>query len=198
MREYHEAFPRREIPRLPSGKSRLTLKDKAFLEASLPDFEDYLLSDELLWPVTARGQVLPRLTIGGALLARARLEAAGEQIESLFTGLDIVRSKWRVAWEKKASHESGMRTRLWRNYLEDYRRDLYQLAGQYRHEVRTRVMIHYLLIELHNTPPEGELLDSLDGMLKKYFIPGAFIWDAKLQNGFPPEVFWFLYGTLKS
>jgi hypothetical protein len=67
-------------------------KDRAFLEASVPELEDYLLSDELYWPITARGFDLPRLTIGGILLAKARLEARGERIEALLTRLDAVRS----------------------------------------------------------------------------------------------------------
>lgn len=173
-------------------------KDRAFLEASLPDFETYLLSDELFWPVTLRGQALPRLTVGGVLIAKARLEAAGERIESLVTEIDAVRSKWRVAWETKVSREFRMRIRLWQNYIEDYRRDPYQNTGTYRYEVHTRVMIHFLLAELSQTPPEEALLDSLDAMIRKYFVPGDFIWDAKLMIGFPSNVFWFLYGTLKS
>lgn len=173
-------------------------KERAFLEASLPDLEAFLLSDELFWPVTRRGQALPRLTIGGVLLARARLEAAGEQIESLVTGIDFLCSKWRVAWETKANREIRMRIGLWRNYLEDYRRDRYQYVGTYRHEVHIRVMIHLLLAELSQASLEGELLDRLDVLLKKYFVPGDFIWDEKLMIGFPPNVFWFLYGTLRS
>jgi len=176
----------------------LISKDKAFLEASLHEFKDYLLSDELLWPVTARGQELPRLTIGGVLLAKARLIASGEQIESFAGELDVIRSKWRVAWETKAGREISMRSRLWRNYLDDYRGDPFRYAGTYRHEVRTRVMIHFLLEELPHVPPEGELIDSLDVMLKKFFVPGDFIWDVELRNGFPFDVFWFLYGTLKN
>lgn len=180
------------------GKNRLISKDKAFLEASIPDFNAYLLSDELLWPVTTRGQELPRLTIGGVLLARARLMAAGEPIESLIAELDVIRSKWRVAWETKAGREIRMRSRLWSNYLEDYRRDPYRYAGTYHQEVRTRVMIHFLIEEYPQVPPEGELIDSLDVILKRFFIPGDFIWDAELQNGFPIDKFWFLYGTLKN
>ncbi len=176
----------------------MNLKDKTFLEASLPDLKDYLLSDELLWPITARSQELPRLTIGGVLLARARLTASGEQIESLVQELDVIRSKWRVAWETKAGREIGMRSRLWSNYLEDYRRDPYRYASTYRHEIRTRVMIHFLTEELPDVPPEGKLIDSLDVMLKKFFVPGDFIWDTEIQNGFPSEAFWFLYGTLKN
>lgn len=173
-------------------------KDKAFLQASIPDIKAYLLSDELLWPVTARGQELPRLTIGSALLAKARLEATGEQIESLATDLDKIRSKWRVAWERKAGREIRMRIGLWRNYLDGYHRDPYQYAGTYRHEVKTRVMIHFLSEETTQSPPEGALLGNLDVMLKKYFVPGDFIWDVELQNSFPIDVFWFLYGTLKN
>jgi hypothetical protein len=58
-------------------------KDRAYLEAGIPELEDYLLSDELYWPISARGHNLPRLTIGGLLLANDRLEARGERIEAL-------------------------------------------------------------------------------------------------------------------
>ena len=58
-------------------------KDKSYLEASISELETYLLSQELYWPISARGFDLPRLTIGGILLTQARLEACGERIEAL-------------------------------------------------------------------------------------------------------------------
>ena len=173
-------------------------KDKAYLEASIPELEAYLLSNELYWPITARGYDLPRLTIGGILLARARLGARGERIESLVTQLDAVHSKWRVAWEKKASRGFQARFRLWSNYLKDYRQNSEGNADAYPSEVSNRVMLQLLLAELPAPPSEAGALSQLDRTLRASFVSGDFIWETDLQPGFPREEYWFLYGNLRS
>jgi len=172
-------------------------KDKTYLEAGIPELGDYLLSKELFWPISARGFSLPRLTIGGILLAKARLEARDERIESLVAQLDGVRSKWQVAWETKADQEVQTRLRLWSNYLADYRHSPEGHADAYPHEVRYRVMLHLLLVELPAPPPEQQALSQLDSLLRASLIGDDFIWESDLQNGFPREVYWFLYGKLK-
>jgi len=171
-------------------------KDKAYLEAGIPELGDYLLSKELYWPISARGFDLPRLTIGGILLAQARLEARGERIESLVAQLDGIRTKWRVAWETKAGHEVQARMRLWSNYLADYRQNPEQHGDAYPHEVRYRVILHLLLVKLPESPPEQASLSQLDSLLRAKLTTSDFIWDADLQAGFPREVYWFLYGKL--
>jgi hypothetical protein len=173
-------------------------KDKAYLEAGIPELEAYLLSDELFWPITARGYNLPRLTVGGILLSIARLEARGESIESLTAQLDVVRSKWRVAWETKAGRGVQARMRLWGNYLSDYRHNPEGHADEYPHEVRYRVMLHLLLADLPAFLPEQKELTQLDSLLRVNLISGDFIWDSDLQAGFPREVYWYLFGKLKS
>ena len=173
-------------------------KDRAYLEAGIPEFGDYLLSQELYWPITARGYNLPRLTIGGILLAQTRLEAREERIEKLAAQLDALRSKWRTAWETKAGREFQSRFGLWNNYLADYRHSPESHADAYPHEVRYRVMLQLLLDELSAPPPEREGLFQLDGVLRVSFSSSDFIWEADLQPGFPREVYWFLYGKLKS
>lgn len=174
-------------------------KDKAYLEAGIPELQNYLLSNELYWPVTARGFDLPRLTIGGLLLAKARLEARGERIGALGAQLDAVRSKWRVAWETKAAREFQSRFGLWSNYLKDYRQNPEGHADSYPHEVSYRVMLQLLQNELPaSQPPEREGLPQLDSLLRMGFLPGDFIWEPTLQSGFPREEYWFLYGKLKS
>jgi uncharacterized protein YukE len=173
-------------------------KDRAYLEAGIPELGDYLLSNELYWPIAARGYDLPRLTIGGMLLVKTRLEARGERIEALVAQLDTVRSKWRAAWETKAGREVQARIRLWSNYLTDYRQNPEGHADAYPHEVRFRVMLHLLLAELPTPPAEQEGLSQLDGVLRASLSPGDFIWEADLQPGFPREVYWFLYGKLRS
>jgi len=175
-----------------------TEKDKAYLEAGIPELGDYLLSKELYWPISTHGYDLPRLTIGGILLAQARLDAHGERIESLVAQLDGVRSRWRVAWETKAGREVGARMRLWSNYLADYRQNPEQHADAYPHEVRYRVMLHLLLAELPAPPPEQEALSQLDGLLRINLEASDFIWEPDLDAGFAREVYWFLYGRLRS
>ena len=173
-------------------------QDKAYLETGIPELGDYLLSKELYWPISARGYSLPRLTIGGILLAQARLEARRERIEFLVSQLDGVRSKWRVAWETKAGREIEARMRLWSNYLADYRHNPENHADAYPHEVRYRVMMQLLLAELSTSPAEQEGLPQLDSVLRASLSPGDFIWEADLQPGFPREIYWFLYGKLNS
>ena len=173
-------------------------KDKAYLEAGVPELGDYLLSKELYWPISARGFTPPRLTIGGLLLAQARLEAHGERIESPVAQLDGVRTKWRVAWEEKTCREVGARMRLWSNYLADYRHNPYQHADAYPHEVGYRVMLHLLMAELPISPAEQAALSQLDETLRTSLIPGDFTWEAGLEAGFPREVYWYLYGKLRS
>jgi uncharacterized protein YukE len=172
-------------------------KDRAYLEAGIPQLEDYLLSDELFWPITARGYNLPRLTIGGLLIAKVRLQARGERIQDLTARLDAVRSKWRVAWEIKAGREFQSRFGLWGNYLTDYRQNPEGHADSYPHEVRNRAMLQLLMTELPSELPQREALSSLDGALRSSMVPGDFVWDPDLQSGFPREEYWFLYGTLK-
>jgi uncharacterized protein YukE len=173
-------------------------KDRAYLEAGIPELEHYLLSDELYWPITARGYDLPRLTIGGILLAKKRLQARGERIEALQARLDAVRSKWRTAWETKAGREFKSRFGLWKNYLTDYRQNPEGHADAYAHEVSNRVLLQLLSIELPSAPPERESLSQLDGLLRASFAAGDFIWEPALQPGFPREANWFLFGKLKS
>lgn len=171
-------------------------KDRAYLEAGIPELQDYLLSDELYWPITARGYDMPRLTIGSLLLSKVRLAARGERIEALQARLDAVRSKWRVAWETKADREFKSRFGLWNNYLTDYRQNPESHADAYSHEVRYRAMLQLLLGELSSPPPEQEALSQLDSVLRTGLSPGEFIWEAGLQPGFPRDEYWFLYGKL--
>lgn len=172
-------------------------KDRAYLEAGIPEIESYLLSDELYWPISARGYELPRLTIGGLLLAKIRLEARGERIEAFRSGLDSVRLKWRVAWESKASREFQSRFGLWKNYLMDYRQNPEGQADAYPHEVRNRVILQSLQTELPEGLPEQEALSPLDKIVRNNLSSADFIWEPELESGFPRDEYWFLYGNLR-
>jgi hypothetical protein len=181
--------------------------DLGYLEESLSQLEDYLLSDKLFWSLgvapPAGGRGYPSLTLGGILLAlrraRSRAVSAGDlvRVERLEDELEDLRSQWRVAWGQKATRELRARLRQWGAYLNDLKRDYEEQAVYYHVEVRSRTLIT-LLKPSAETSDEGdaEVLAGLDRTLSAWFIPGEFIWDQNLQAGFPRQVFWYLWGKL--
>jgi hypothetical protein len=163
-------------------------QDRVYYAAGIEEVEQYLLSTELYWTMSARTTDLTQLTLGGLLLVRARLRGARTGgLESLDQRLDAVRSKWRSAWEGKARREVRARSGLWREYLGEYRRDALGASRLYPQNVHNRAMIALL----------DEQSDPMDVYLRSILLPGAFVWDAQVQDGFPPDEFWFLFGTLK-
>jgi len=182
--------------------------DLEYLKASLPSLENYLLSNEVYWPI---GQAAPfgqpdypRLTLGALLLARKRLQALSlsgnqkDRFAQITTQIDQLRSSWRVAWAQKAKKEYRARLNLWRDFLDEYRQDPEQNDDRYSYEVGRRVMLDLLVREADDIPEvEIDLINSLDRMLSEIFIPGNFIWDRGLLSSFPRDKYWYLYGSLK-
>ena len=185
------------------------LYDLKYLDSGLEALEAYLLADDLYWPVGASALAgepdFPSLTLGGLFLAQKRLAAsslAGEQLRSyqdVVQKLEAVRQSWRVAWERKARRSFHARLNQWRNFLVDYSDHPEEHASRYPYEVRVRVMLALLQPEAGSIEEaELELLASLDQLVRARLQPGAFIWEAALSHAFPPDGFWFLYGTLKA
>ncbi len=179
--------------------------DLRYLQAGLEALEDYLLSAEVFWPLGVNppeGEPdYPRLTLDGLLLARSRLipqaEGSGEQsaVEQAVSALDNSRSRWRVAWEKKAVQCLHMRVRLWRDYIEEYRKDPQENADRFAYEVRLRVMIQLLMKEVGTQAgADAELVSAMDKVLQSDFVSGSFIWEPQVSVGFPKETYWYLYG----
>ncbi|OGO30924.1 MAG: hypothetical protein A2136_01320 [Chloroflexi bacterium RBG_16_54_11] len=181
--------------------------DLRYIQAGLEVLEDYLLSEDVFWPMGAKPPLgepdFPQLTLGGMLLARARLVSQHlypgqqEQVQRAVSSLDRYRTKWRVAWEKKARQCFQVRQRMWGDYLRDYQENQPDNADRYAYEVRLRVMLELLRSEYNiENKAEVELIMALDGYLKSALVPDGFIWEPELEAGFPPGVYWFLYGKL--
>jgi len=181
--------------------------DRNYLEAGLAALEAFLQSHEVYWPIgiqAPRGEnAYPQLSLGGLLLARERLRArdfpSGEAAsQHALQSLAEARSRWPVAWERKANTEFPLRLNLWRDFLEEYRQSPAGQSGRYAYEAGRRVQLHLLLPETRNLPPAYlELLSSLDGYLASIFVAGEFTWEAVLASGFPQNPYWYLYGSLK-
>ncbi len=175
-------------------------QDEAYFKAGVEELETYLLSEELFWKLSAKTD-LPRLTVGGLLFARRRLEG-GQRIsgdrEALDRELASVRAKWKVAWERKAAHEFRSRLNLWNNYLKDYRDSPAVHADEYPHRVRERVVLHLLGNQVPISKEEAGTAANLDRLLRQALAPGRFVWESRFSSVFPANEYWYLYGKLKS
>jgi hypothetical protein len=167
-------------------------QDKLFLSAGTSALSDYILSNELFYPL--RGD-LPRLTLGNLLLAQKRLSGLGNVEQS--SEINSVHEKWRVAWDKKVNQEIHTRIDLWNNFLGDYRVSPELNADRFPVEVRHRIIIK-LLSQENEKAPELEQLIQMDSLLKGCLIPGGFIWEKQVEPAFDKSDDWFLFGRLKS
>lgn len=185
-----------------------------YLRAGVEALEDYLLSNELYWPIgvsaPSGARPYPRLTLGGLLLSQKRAHALSltpeqrTELARLDERIDTARARWRVAWGNKSARGYSARLKLWRDFLEEYRAHPGDNYDRYAYEVRLRVMLHLLEPEARDAEEgkmidraEFELLDGLDQLLRAVFVPGEFIWDPKLASTFLPQPYWYLYGELK-
>lgn len=185
-----------------------------YLRAGVESLENYLLSEELYWPIGVSAppgaRPYPRLTLGGLLLSQKKAHAQTltpeqrTELARLDERVDTARARWRVAWGNKSSRGFSARLRMWRDFLEEYRADPGDNYDRFAYEVRQRVMLHLLETGVREADEdqrveraEFEMLDGLDQLLQAVFVPGEFIWDPGLASSFLPQPYWYLYGELK-
>jgi hypothetical protein len=182
--------------------------DLRYLREALESLESFLLADELFWNLPVQpppGEpAYPALTLGGVLLSRSRLAAlnlgAAEytQFRSLSLQLDALLSRWRTAWERKALRSFKSRLAQWANFIEDYRKHPDAHVDRYVYEVRLRLMLDLLAVDLPEVPEEqAQLLKSLDSILSQVLEGSDFVWGKAYRDGFPRQKYWYLYGRLK-
>jgi hypothetical protein len=170
--------------------------------------EDYLLAKEIYWKMNTSSPPgepgFPALTLGGLLLAKSRISGRqltapkDERRSKLIIEIDRIQLKWRTAWRNRAKEEYRSRLDLWRNFLEEFRRDPQGNFDRYGYEINRRVMLQLLSEDLPDIPiSQQELLAGLDRVLKGMMVRGDFVWDNELAEGFPPDSFPYLYLTLR-
>ena len=153
------------------------------------------MSKELYWPTSVHTTDFTQVTLGAMLLVRERLRGwKSPGLAELSGQVDAVRSKWRSAWDAKASREVRARSELWKSFLTEARHSPAESARQYPYQARLRVILSLLLEDLRASPSDE--LSALDVKLRRKLRSGAFVWDPALEWVFPQESFWFLYGTL--
>lgn len=175
--------------------------DRAYLESALPDLADFLLSREIYWSIEkCHDPSLTQLSLGNIRLVCARLMACPDHAKdaALLEGVDAIYTRWRSTWARKAASEYSHRLHLWQDRLNDLIKD--PVVVFCRYEIRIRVILELLRVDLLVEPPrhEQDLLAELDALLSASSISGPFLWDARLQDGFPPDRFWFLYRAIQA
>jgi hypothetical protein len=176
-----------------------------YLQTGLDQAEGYLLRDDLFGhlSVTASPEnpSYPTLALGWLLLYQVYITALADTIperdtvDTVQRQMDLTRTKWRVAWEKKAAWEFRSRLRQWGNVVNDIRRAPEKNADYYPYEVRWRVLLELLQPEIPEiSSDQQEQLTGLDRLMRVFLIPTDFIWQAEFSSAFPVEPYWYLWG----
>ena len=133
-------------------------------------------------------------------LSRARLTAAEwapefqKDLDNICGIVDDVRKRWRAHWVHKANQEFPRRLSLWHHYLRELHEDPNKWERDYAYQVERRVMLQLLLAEMDH-PREEDLaaLSALDHQLMAIVTECEFLWDPRIEKGFPRRDYWFLY-----
>jgi hypothetical protein len=184
-------------------------QDLKFIESACQSLDDYLLSDLLYWPMddqpASGGISASRTTLGLLFLviehvrSRTLKDDQAERLALAQFEIEKIHRKWKVAWEKKVAAEFKTRLKAWEAFLTEARSDRKELTVRYRTEVRNRVILQLLLLDL--APDEiGQVhaMYGVDEWLKTTLKEGGFVWDVDLKPVFPEEKFWFLYRNLNT
>ncbi len=178
--------------------------DLAALRAFLAEFDAYLKSDAVFWPMGGKAH-LPALTLGGLLFVRRRLSARQAHLDpagltefaSLNREADSLFARWPVNIEKKAVKEISSRLNVWASALDECTDSPAACAENYSASVTHRVYLAMLLPiveKVDAAEAHRSRLALLDRRLRNIIISGEFVWDTDLAPAFPREEFWFLYG----
>jgi hypothetical protein len=188
---------------------QLIARDIALCRAMTDELEDYLKSDVLFWEPNRNrpgGELLPKLTPGGFLLALRHLRTLQgrlriEQIDALERAEQTLakqKSQWRLRYGPKLARDLRSRLDTWDWYLEDLEKRPESAVIHYPREVETRAKIDLLLRDAHqiewDADKKQQRLAALDERLRACFVPGDFCWLEALAPGFPRDRFWYLWG----
>jgi hypothetical protein len=186
---------------------KIEFESKIFDEV-LPDWEAFIFSDEIYWPIQIRGKNVPhiyrniRLSPGRLLIAEKLI--SGNSVDDELLNISIqenldkfseLRYRWKSNWEKKVLAELPMRIRQWKRLVQEIQQDKDYSNHQLANDIQVRLMIDLLVdqIESKNLVELGQLLAISDLKFKSYTFEDLFIWDYDLQTIFENGKHWYLY-----
>lgn len=188
--------------------------DLAVAQAMADELETYLQRDVLYWQMDVHGPLssrFPKLTLGGLLLRRHRLNALRDRLsprqcaalDALSQRVEAVIGHWATLYGAKLQREIAARLNAWARYiLEDCLESRAACADNYPSQAEVRTMLALLLEEAAkyshaDLAPLQNRLAALDSQFKGLSGLGPFIWDPILAPAYPPDHFWWLYREIK-
>lgn len=183
-------------------------RDLKILEVMVAEMDGYLMSEATHW--TMEKGDMPKLTIGGCLMRRHRLQVVREtlavrdqkRLGQAVNSFDKALAQNVVRFEKRMHSELRARLSDWSNYLRHMASRMMADVNYYASIVDTRVVITAMIEELqkptyHFDERIREQVTTLDQNLKGRWQDGPFVWPAIWQPAYPPEEYWWLYGRPK-
>lgn len=166
--------------------------DLRFILAAAEELKQYLESSVIFWPL--RGGLNP-LTPANLTFAQYRLgDLNGVAVRNALNSINASINTHPIRWEKRIEDELPIRVNQFASLVEDIL-EYGDIDATYDNSISVRVKIT-LLLQVKLNPVEPALLNrlsALDRTLESKLKPGNFIWDASLQEKFPPEMFGYLY-----
>lgn len=151
---------------------------------------------------------LPRLTVGGLLMRLYRLSRLSDHlsaeqqniVQDAAINLEAEQAEWGVHYEMKVQQELEARLHSLSRFLEECHEGNSTCAENYPIEAEKRIIIEHLrreAAELGVLTPELETrLRQVDSQLRRLLTDGPFITDPILQEVYPRDEFWWLYGHI--
>lgn len=171
-------------------------------------FDDYLQSEVLFWPVgVVAGLQLPQLTIGTWLESEWRLSLLAPAVPELAEARATVRKvRGRIGepYQLKTRREFKSRIDSWTMFLDEALEkaakrasgDVESPSGYYTSAVHNRFKLELLKNDSSQLQDQLQRLNTLDMRLKGRLTAADFVWEAELKPGAPKETFWWLWGRL--
>ena len=171
--------------------------------------QEYLLSDKLYLALGGgffRGG-RPQLTLGAFLLRRRRLamlrhrldETRRAELREALARHEELQREWRLHYEKKLAREAASRLKLMGEFMRDCAESPRDCATAYPVEAMRRTILQEILLALDEFDyASGDLsarVERVDGALRRYLLPGDFIWPTELESVYAPLEFWWLYSA---
>lgn len=178
-------------------------------QAMVDSLESYLKQDQLYGSVGGgffTAGRMPALTVGALVMRLRRLhlftgqlnDAQIAQLNKIDTAHETIRREWRHHYEGKLKREAKSRLDAMRTFFEEAK-DPQLAARGYGPEVLRRTISEECLTALDelnvDTTDLKKLARATDSRLRSYVSSTSFFWDAKLQDAYPAQKFWWLYSA---
>ncbi|MFQ5594642.1 MAG: hypothetical protein ACE5HA_10890 [Anaerolineae bacterium] len=182
------------------------------VEAMAAELEEYLFEDDLyrqLMVKTPAGN-RPQKMSAGLLLEMLRdlafategghlTTAQADRLRELTDFVAQTSRQYPSLYRQKLARELKSQIDSWRWFLQDCRDDPLHCQNDYRFEVHIRNRIALLIVELADDAPteQSARIKQLDHDLQNIWAPGEFIFHSSLRDYYPPDRYWWLYGSPK-